>query len=248
MKAIKRNKKNEVIMEPLLVYKTYPNADSAEEAAAILKENGIELDVREEARVLDSNYIGQQFSNPWLLYLRGEDFDRATQILEDHIVVRLADVDPGYMLLSFSDEELIEVMEKKDEWGIYNYKLAEMLLKQKDKPIPEVQIAIKQAEHLKIKEQPVSSGIMYLILGYLSVLAGIYTLFVPSRTAVLTLMQGLLGLFAGWSLSYHKRTLSNGQRSYYFNSSTRLQGKIMLWTSVTVTVLKIILLIATNIS
>lgn len=229
-------------MEPLLVFKTYPNVDSAKEAAAILEENGIELDVREEARVLDSNYIGQQFSNPWLLYLHGEDFDRANQILEDHIVVRLEDVDPGYLLLSFSDEELIDVMEKKDEWGMYNYKLAEMLLRQKDRPIPEVQIAIRQAENLKVKEQPVASGNMFLILGYLSVLGGIFTLFVPARTPVLTLMQGLLGLFIGWLLSHHKRTLSNGKRSYYFNNSTRLQGNIMLWTSIAVTVLKIIFL------
>jgi hypothetical protein len=232
-------------MENLLVFKTYPDPEAAEQTATILKEHGIVVEVNEEVRILDSNYIGQQFSNPYLLYMQGTDFERAHAILEQATIVNLEDVDPGYLLLSFNEEELIEVMEKKDEWGVYNYKLAEALLKKRNVDIPEVKIALEQAERLKAKEQPVASGIMYLLLGYLSVLDGIYSLFIPAGNAILTLSQGLLGLFIGWSLSHFKRTLSNGQRTYYFNNSTRLQGSVMLWTSVTIIVLKVFSLLAT---
>jgi tetratricopeptide (TPR) repeat protein len=230
-------------MENLLVFKTYPDLEAAEQAATILKEHEIVVEVNEEARILDSNYIGQQFSNPYLLYMQGKDFERANTILEQATVVRLEDIDPDYLLLSFSNEELIEVMEKKDEWGIYNYKLAETLLKQKNIPIPEVNIALEQVERLKEKEKAVSSGLMFLVLGYLSVISGVYAS--VSYHAAFILFPGFLGLMIGWHLSKSKRTLSNGQRVFYYNNTTRIHGSIMLWTSLGFGLLRFIFLLLT---
>lgn len=230
-------------MNDLIIYKTYPDLASAEEVALLMTNNGITAEVIKENRVLDSNYIGQAFSDPYLLYMHGSDFERAHTILENEIMVNLEDVDPGYMLLAFNEEELIDVMEKKDEWGVYNYKLAEALLKKKNAHIPEVKIALEQAERLRTKEKPVASGMLFLLLGYASVLSGMVSIFIPARNAVLTLSQGLLGLFIGWILCYSKRTLSNGQRTFYFTSSSRLQGSVMFWISLAVTAIKIIFLL-----
>jgi hypothetical protein len=230
-------------MEQPLVFKTYPDQVTAGEVAALLKANGVITEVVEEPRILDSNYIGQQFSDPYLLYMQGKDFERANHILEDHIVVRLEDIDPDYLLLSFSDEELIEVMKMKDEWGIYNYKLAEILLHQRNAPIPEVHIALEQAERLKEKEKAISSGLMFLILGYLSIISSVYAS--VSINAVFVLLPGFLGLMIGWHLSQSKRTLSNGTRTFYYNSTTRIHGGIMLWSAIGLGLLRFILLLLT---
>jgi len=230
-------------MDKLLVFKTYAHHQAAEQAAALLRERGIEAEASREARVLDSVYIGQQFNDPYLLYIPGKDFERANVILEENMVIRLDEVDPGYELLSFSDEELIDVMRKKEEWGAYNYKLAEALLQQRDVPIPQMDIVWAQVESLKEKEKPVSSGMRLLLLGYASALGGTILGFMRGGNAVFTLFPGLLAFFIGWHLAYSRLTLSDGKQTYYFNNSTRLHGVFLFWLSVIVAALKFIFLL-----
>lgn len=227
-------------MEPLLVFNSYPDEAAAEQAAALLRDNGINAEVSREARSLDSNYLGQQFSDPYLLYLQGNDFDRARSVLEEHTLVDPDNVDPGYQLLSFSDEELLEVMTNKEEWGIFNYKLAEALLKRRGVPIPEVQIAIAQAEQLREKEKAASSGLILLLLGYSSLLSG--AVLALTKHPVFTLLPGGLALLLGWMLSYSKRTLSNGVQVYYYTPGARLHGLILFWCSLGIAVIRYLIL------
>lgn len=227
-----------MIMTETLVFKTYPDLFTAQQVAALLQEHGITAEITKEARILDSVYIGQQFTDPYLLCLPGKDFERAEIILEENISIELNEVDPDYLLLSFSDDELIEVMKKKEEWGAFNYKLAASLLTSRGVPIPEMDIVWSQVERMKEKEQPASSGILLLLLGYSSLLSGILIAFKQSGYAAFSLFPGFLALLIGWHLAYNKRTLSNGSQIYYFDSRTRLHGSIMLWLSVTVASLR----------
>lgn len=231
-------------MNKPLVFGTYPDLRTVEQAAALLRDHGIAAEASREARVLDSVYIGEQFNDPYLLYLPGKDFERARVILEENIVVNLNEVDPGYQLLSFTDDELIDVMRKKGEWGAYNYKLAEALLQQRGVPVPEMDIVWSQVEELKQKEQPVSSGMPLLLMGYASALGGTLLGFLQGNAAF-TLFPGLLAFFIGWHLAYSKRTLSDGKQTYYFNNRTRLHGIAMFWLSVSIAALKFFFVLTT---
>lgn len=228
-------------MTETLVFKTYPDLLQAQQAAELLQQHDIEAEVTKEARILDSVYIGQQFTDPYLLSLPGKDFERAEIILEESITIKLNEVDPDYLLLSFSNEELIEVMKKKEEWGAFNYKLAESLLTKRGVPIPEMDIIWSQVEHLKEKEQPTPSGMLLLLLGYSSLISGMLIAFRQGGHLAFTLFPGFLALLIGWHLAYNKRTLSNGNQIHYFNERTRLHGTIMLWLSVIVAVARFIL-------
>ncbi|WP_118976880.1 hypothetical protein [Taibaiella koreensis] len=227
-------------MDEMIVFSTYPTLEAAEQAAMLLRNNGITAEAKHEMRSLDSNYLGQQFGDPYLLYLPGKDFDRARTILEDHTVVDPGEVDPGYQLLTFSDDELIDVMMNKEEWGIYNYKLAAALLKRRNVPIPEAQIGIAEAEQLREKEKAVSSGLSLLLLGYSSLLSGAALALV--RHPAFTLLPGGLALFVGWILSYTKRTLSNGVQVHYYKPAARLHGLILFWGALGFAVIRYLIL------
>jgi len=55
------------------------------------------------------------------------------------------EVEKDYYLLSFSDEELIDVIAKSDEWNKFDVELAQKILKEKGKEVTEQQITqIKQ--------------------------------------------------------------------------------------------------------
>jgi len=227
-----------IIMEALLVFKAYTARALAEQAAQLLRQNNIDAEIDEEAALLDGNYLGQRFNEPFLLRVRGSDFDKATQLLEARVIVNLDEVDPDYMLLSFTDEELIDVMKKKDEWGIYNYKLAEALLRQRNVPIPEMEIVLEQAERLREKEKPASSDIIFLLVGYIAVIYGI-VLWVMSK-GIGMIIPGGFAFLVGWHLAYFKRTLSNGQQTFYYNSSTRFQGTIIFWAAIALVAVQVL--------
>lgn len=226
-------------MDPLLVFDTYPTPQAAEQAAALLRGNAIIVEINRDVRPLDSNYLGQRFDNPYLLSLPGKDFEKARKILEEQTPVNPDEVDPEYHLLSFSDEELIDVMMKKDEWGDYNYKLAEALLQRRGVPIPGVQIELSNVERLRQKEKAASSDWKILLLGYFSLLSG--AMLALARHPAFTLFPGGLAVFLGWTLSHSRRTLSTGGQVYYYKPSSRLHGLILFWGALGFAALRLIL-------
>ncbi len=60
--------------------------------------------------------------------MRTSDFDRANRALEEYYQPILNDVDPDYYLLSFSDRELLDVVNQPDKWGHFDRALAKKLL------------------------------------------------------------------------------------------------------------------------
>jgi hypothetical protein len=109
--------------------------------------------------------------------------------------------------------------------------------------VPEVQIAIEQVTRLQEKEKAVSSGIMFLLTGYFTLLSGITLMLMYGGNGAFMLFPGGLGLFIGWHLSHSKRTLHNGRLAFYFNDSTRLQGSIIFWGGLSVAIVRVLLLL-----
>jgi len=230
-------------METLLAYRYFADRRAAEETAARLSAQDIPVEIATDYQPLDNQVIGQRFHDPFTLKIPGRCFARADRILEEHTVVDISEVDPGYMLLSFSDEELIEVLKHKDDWGIFNYKLAEALLRERGAAVPEEKIRTFREMERRQKEAPASAGIALLTLGYASALygTGIVT-YLTGRAQRVLILPGVFALGIGWLLAYYKRTLSDGRQVWYFKDAERLQGKIILWLSLSIFAIRMLLL------
>lgn len=216
-------------MEPNLPFQSFPDLASAQHTAALLEQEGIPVELVNEDSMLDSNFIGQNFSNPFRLKIPGRFFNEANEILERETKVNPDDVAEGYMLLSFSNEELLEVLEHKSDWGFYNYKLAEALLQRRGVSIPAADIRRAQARARLEKEKPEEAGTALLVIGYFSAILGSgFALYQGGNNWFRIAVPGLFAIAIGWNLLHFKRTLSDGRRVHYFNSSSRLQGKVLL--------------------
>lgn len=226
-------------MDPLLVFDTYPTPDAAEQAASLLRGNDIVVEINQDQRPLDNNYLGQRFDNPYLLSLPGKDFERARKILEEQTPVDPDEVDPQYHLLFFGDEELIDVMMKRDEWGDYNYKLAEALLRRRGVPIPGARIEQSKAERQRQKEKINPSDWKILLIGYCALFSG--AALALAKHPALILFPGGIAVLLGWMLSHSKRTLSTGEQVYYYKPSSRLHGLILFWGALGFAALRFIL-------
>ena len=211
-------------MPPLLVFQTFPTNDQALRTAALLENRSIPVAVEELKGPLDANFVGQQFSNPFLLKIPGERFDDARAILMETVTVDLDEVDKGYMLLDFNDRELLEVLASPDDWGIYNYKLAEALLQQRGMKIPHQQVAQMAGERIAELKKPLAASWMWIGLGYLSALLG---LGIGLDNFMMSYLPGLFALGTGWALAFSKKTVPDGSRIPVFGQTARTHGLVI---------------------
>ena len=114
-------------------------------------------------------------------------------------------------MLSFTDEELIDVIEKSDEWNRFDVQLAQKLLKERGNEITTEQINELKKQRIIELSKPEEGQNVYIIIGYVCALLG-----------------GLLGIFIGWHLLTYKKTLPNGNRIYAYSDNDRKQGNRIL--------------------
>lgn len=193
---------------------TFRKFDTAEEAMAIselLKEKNIPVVLENTPVLLDQQLIGQQFENTFLLKIPPERFIDADNVLRAAISFNEQDIEADYYLLSFSDKELQEVIEKKDEWGAYDYALALHLLEKRGISYSPAELAgIDDKRHQQLA-QPENGPAIWIAIGYMSVL-----------------ISGLLGFFIGGYIIVAKKTLPDGGRVYAFSEITRKNGRYIL--------------------
>ena len=229
-------------MSKLLIFKSFSNKEEALRTAATLENNGIQVDLEENLAQLDSNFIGQHYSNPYCIKIPGDSFEKASEILMKYTVINLDEVDKDYMLLSFSNEELMDVLVHNDDWGIYNYKLAEALLKERGIDIPFKKIEEAQAEAREAIAKPIKYDIYWLILGYIFALLSFSTLYAGFLFAFPT----LCALIIGYLLFFSKKTLTDGSRIKTYERTFRIHGLIIFVLTIIVSLVRLVLLYSSN--
>jgi hypothetical protein len=193
---------------------TFHRFDKKEEAlffSEILKKNHIDFLIEDTGNSLDSNFGNSDLLIEYLLKIRKPDFSKAEELSAASSTERLEDVDPDYFLFGFTNEELHDVVLKKDEWGDLNYALAQKILKDRGAEVSGEQIESMQQKRLLQLAEPEKSQSEWVIIGYVSAFLG-----------------GLLGIFIGWHLKTFKKTLPNGDRVFNYSVSDRKHGESIL--------------------
>lgn len=195
----------------LSIYRKFIYKDDALELVKILEENYIAYELAENSSKLDSSFGGDINTKQYELKIRKGDFIEVEKIEEELVKNDLENVEKSYHLFDYSDEELIEIVTKKDEWNKFDYLLAQKILKERGKEInPELLNVInkQRIESLAVQEE---SPVWLIIIGYAS-----------------AFFAGFLGIFIGGFLMYYKKALPNGDRIYAFNRNDRSHGQNIL--------------------
>jgi hypothetical protein len=194
-----------------LTYKRFSEQNRVEAITQILKENGIAVETTEDSASLDSLYGDKQFSRQFYIKIGENDFLKADAILAKVSEQELDTVDKDHYLYSFTDEELFDILSKPDEWNELDYQLSKKILKERGKEINNDIIELLRNQRVKELAKPEESQRVWIYAGYLFALLG-----------------GFLGIFVGWHLSSHKKTLPNGQRVFAYSLSDRKDGNRIL--------------------
>jgi hypothetical protein len=215
-----------------------------------LKEVGIDFKLEATPLLLDQVIIGTSSDETITVKLKSKDFNKAHQYLAEYFKVQSGEVDKSYYLFGFSNAELLEVVSKPDEWGYFDYQLAQQILKERNYSLDQIAL-----ENLKLKRhdelaKPQKASVSSFIIGYFFILIGSLSLLSPqafqnagSFSYLIVIISGLIGntIYRG------KKTLPDGQSIFSYSEKDRFNGKILLYISITILIactLKLIIVIS----
>jgi hypothetical protein len=196
-------------------YKKFIYKDDALEFIEILKEHRIDYQLANNSSSLDSSFGGDINTKQFELKILKEDFPKLEKIEEELVKKDVENIDENYYLFDYSDEDLIEIVMKKEEWNKFDYLLAQKILKQRGKEVnPELINSINKQRIKDLSTQEVTPTWL-IIIGYVCAFLG-----------------GFLGVFIGAFIMNYKKALPNGDRMYNFNKKDRVHGQNILILSV----------------
>jgi hypothetical protein len=206
----------------MILYQKFNVQHDALELGRVLSENGIEYKLEVGKTGFDPAFV---FDAEFRILLNESDFEKANDLF-------VSNIPEDYYLLTFSDDELLEIITKRDEWNDFDFNLAQRLLKERGKEVNPDLVKLLEKQRLNALKIPEVSQKTWIYAGY-----------------ILGVVSGLLGLFIGLSLMSSKKLLPNGEKVYSYIESDRKHGlyiviisSIMLFISVGVQLITSIVL------
>lgn len=208
---------------PYVTFKKFPDAAQARAIQELLLENGIECIFVNNASQLGG--LSGEGAHEYELQMHPDNFEKAQVLLEKDAENMIKDLPEDYYLLSFTDEELHEVVVKHYEWSEFDYMLARRLLEERGQGIDETHIKAMRTEEINELAKPEKDQRGWVIAGYIFAFLG-----------------GFFGIVTGYVLRTSQKTLPNGQMVYTYNEKDRKSGKNILILSVILTLIYLALM------
>ncbi|WP_256012246.1 hypothetical protein [Desertivirga xinjiangensis] len=186
-------------------YRCFNDPALAEELTETLNSNNISFITENNTSSFDLTFSNNALTQEYIIKLKSEDFDRANELLKKIAEKEIKGIDQDHYLYTFTDDELIDIVKKPDEWNSLDYELALKLLKERG-----VEVDLNSIRQERIAEllKPEVSQKTWIIIGY------IFVVIVP-----------LITLLVGYFLMNQKKTLPNGERIYSYSDQDRKQGR-----------------------
>lgn len=118
--------------------------------------------------------------------------------------------DKDYFLFQFSDEELLDVLVKSDEWSETDVQLAAEILKKRGRKVEKGEIERLRTERMNQLRQADPLNSWWIVGGYLFSFFG-----------------GLIGLLIGYSIWQAKKTLPGGEKVFRYGEKDRKNAQII---------------------
>jgi hypothetical protein len=194
-----------------IVYQTFSSKDLAIELTNLLSENNIAFKTEVFNATFDSAFTNNS-SKDYVVKINPSDFEKVDALLLESMKDEIEKVNDDYYLFQFSNEELFDLIRKRDEWSQFDVLLAKKILQSKN-------IAFSQELDNKIKQERISE-----LAEPKNLKASYYYLGI-----ILSLLGGLLGLLIGIDIMTSKKTLPNGIRVYTYSQEDRKKGKNLIY-------------------
>lgn len=204
------------------VFKRFSSEGEAKQIALFLKRNDVEIQLTLSAPNVDLSFSGDTSQNQYELRISSNDFDRARLLLEKEADINLEDVDENHYLYDFTNNELLEILEKPDEWSELDVVLARKLLSSRGKYITDEEVKQLRQGRVENLAKPEKVDWFWIAVGYCTALMG-----------------GLLGMTIGYFIWNQRKVLPNGAKVHTYANDDREHGKWMFLVGCSVLILSL---------
>lgn len=195
-------------MNEFVLFQSFIDENEAMPVIEILKENRIEYTVEKFKEPLDGIIAGEVIRDKFYLKIRSQDFPKANAVLDQVILKNISSIEKDYYLFSFSNPELLEIINKPDEWSRQDFLIARKILEERGEKINDEEINTLKSKRIKELAKEEKEPLSQIVAGYIFAF-----LFSP------------VGLFFGLALLVTKKSLPDGSKVFTYNQSTRNHGK-----------------------
>lgn len=195
---------------PARLFRRFNTEADAGELAGRLRDAGLHPIVRENTDTFDVTFSAG-IAKEWHVVLPAHEFEQAETWLEADEDNDITAMPEDHYLRSFTEEELMDVVRKSDEWAPHDRAWARALLVARGRQVSAQEQAGLRKERVEELGRPEKASLVLL------------------GTAVcLVLFGGFAGMVIGWSLRYAYKTLPDGNRVPRYTQSDRESGTIIL--------------------
>ena len=197
-------------------YKNFHQIENAEEYVSILEKNDIPYLLESSEALLDSSIIGTGLIPKAVIKILPSDFKKVNGILKQ----LLDNYDyTNHYLNELSDEELIEILEKPEEWTVEDQIIAKQILRGRGKEISEEELQEKKKKRLSALREGQKGNKTNMAFSFVAIILG-YVIHVVFTVG---------GIGMALYYAFDKSTDEEGTGYFTFEPKTRKYGKIMLY-------------------
>ena len=120
-----------------------------------------------------SNILNPTIASSFSIYVHEGDFKKANVILEKQAEKIINNIDKDYYLFSFTNDELYDILFKKDEWSQIDFRLAKQILTDRGETINQQildQLERNRMNEIVSEKQIASSMLIYI--GFITAVLG----------------------------------------------------------------------------
>ncbi len=139
-------------MNQYLSYQKFATNDDALSFIYLLKKHNIRFKIEDTTQIFDPSMAHNAHELKVNVMVFADDFSKLDGILENQSELSIDDFDKEHYLFSFSNDELIGILQKSDEWSIQDRVLARKILEQKEIIFSDEQLTIWKQERYKFLE------------------------------------------------------------------------------------------------
>lgn len=194
-------------MDDLIRLKKFNTIEEANIVAELLEKNNIFMKIDKEQLPEDSVFAGNTLLTQICINIKPEDLEIAQNLIGGLEEVNIDKLEPDYFLFEFTDEELIDMLKKPDEWSMNDFHWALEILKQRGKEPEKTQVETWKKERLEVLSQPEAVTSKHVNTAYFFCILG-----------------GIIGIAMGRHINSFKKTLPNGQKVYTYDPESRKKG------------------------
>lgn len=210
-----------------VTYKKFNSLLETKEIVRVLEENNIDYFIENASPSYDITLSANHHQDEFRIRIHPDNFN----LLDQLIINELNELpEETHFIHTFSENELIEILKKPDEWSTEILYFAKNILAKKGVNIKNEELETWKNERIEFLKKPLKKPNKLI------------------QTAIyLNIIGGFSGMFVGWYLHKFVRTLFNGERVFAYDENTRLVGKNLFKSGLAIHLFFVILLITYNI-